>query len=284
MGATLTPITDDAALLWGGQITPTDPAGAFVTGLSVGGTVADTAITEAAAPITQFHTATVASVDPTSMAATVFVTGGFVQTTTNGGQALQPPAPAAAARVLTVTPAGVVTLAAAPTLAGFVADATCADPTRYKPAGWEAATALSRDRVLVSGGAPTAPFSGVTCNDCDGGATLLCGSKQGAIFTAAAPATLAPTAGPLQVPRFGHTATLMHDGNVLVLGGIGSGDGTTHVLWDAEQYNPRPAVTLYDVTSGLPDPDDPIAADLTASHQSRAPAQPLSATSQCGTL
>ncbi len=61
----------------------------------------------------------------------------------------------------------------------------------------------------------------------------------------------------MQVPRFGHTATLMHDNNVLIVGGIGSGDGTAHVLWDAEQYDPRPAVSLYDAASGLPDPDDP---------------------------
>ncbi len=162
MGATLTAISDDAALLWGGQITPTDPAGGWITGLSAGGAVTDTAITAATAPITQFHTATIATVDATSLAATLFVSGGFVQTTTNGGQALQPPAANVAARVLSVTPAGVVTAAAAPTLSGFTYDAACADPARYKPAGWEAATALSRHRVFVSGGAPTAPVNGVT--------------------------------------------------------------------------------------------------------------------------
>ena len=33
MGATMTALDDDIALVWGGQITPTDPAGDFITGL-----------------------------------------------------------------------------------------------------------------------------------------------------------------------------------------------------------------------------------------------------------
>lgn len=248
MGATLTALGDDTALLWGGPIVPSDPAGAFVTGLGATHAVALTAVTLATAPPTQFHTATLLPADASTADRAIFVTGGFVQTTTNMGQALQPPGPTEALRILTVTPTGTVT-SAPPTVTGY-------DPATnpYRPAGWESAVDLGRGRVLVTGGAPT--ITGGT-NDCQGGSDFYCALVQASVFTA--PGTLAPTTEPMQLPRYGHTSTLLPDGNVLVVGGIGAPGDQPRLLGDAEVYDPRAVVPPWDPSSGNPDPDDPIA-------------------------
>jgi hypothetical protein len=282
MGATLTPLSSNSALLWGGQINPADPAGELMSGLDPSGTVKLASVTLATAPVTQFHTATALDAD-SSGTHLVLVTGGFVQTNTNMGQALEPPtgmpATMTPVRILTVTATGAVS-SAEPATNGFVGaicDASAAN--RYRPAGWEAAVLLPRGRVLVTGGAPTAPSTGVTCNDCDSGNTFLCATKQAALFTA--PSSWQPKST-LQVPRFGHTATLMHDGNVLLVGGIGGG-GVPRVLGDAEVYNPRPEQPEYTPGSGMPDPDDPITSDL-GDRPPRAPAATLGSASECGQL
>ena len=277
MGATMTALNDDRALVWGGQITPTDPAGEHVTGLSAGGALADTSITLATAPPTQFHTATLLPPDAASSTnRTIIVTGGFVETTMSMGQALQPPAPMAAARLLTVTVGGTVSQST-PLFSSYPLDSTCSIDGRYRPAGWESAADLGRGRVLISGGAPT--VSG-TCNDCDEGSDFRCATKQASLFTA--PSTMSPAREPLQVARYGHTSTLMRDGNVLIVGGITAAAGNPRVLRDVEVYNPRPIVPVFDSSSGMPDPDDPLASDLTSTV--RAPGEPLSAAGQCGEL
>jgi hypothetical protein len=281
MGATLTPVSEDAALLWGGQVTmPTDPAGEFVTGLANPNTVKSTTVTLTAAPPTEFHTATVLPPDSGATNRAIVVTGGFIATTMQGGQALQPPAPTMAARLLTVTVTGTVTQTA-PMLSNYPLDTTCnaANP-HYRPAGWESAVDLGRGRVLVSGGAPTVTG---TCNDCDdGGSDFRCATSQASLFTT--PSTLSPALEKLQIARYGHTSTLMRDGNVLVVGGVTAAGGAPRILRDAEMYNPRPIAPQFDATSGSPDPDDPIAADLMAQSAARAPGQPLSAQTQCGEL
>ena len=249
MGATLTALSDDTALLWGGPIVPTDPAGAFVTGLGAQNTVTLTPVTLAAAPPTQFHTATLLPADATTANRTILVTGGFVQTTMNMGQALQPPAPTDAVRLLTVTTTGMVT-SAPPTLSGYD---MATNP--YRPAGWESAVDVGRGRVLVSGGAPTITGSS---NDCQGGSDFYCALLQASLFTA--PSTLAPTTEPMQLPRYGHTSTLLPDGNVLIVGGIGAPGDQPRLYGDAEVYDPRPVVPEWDPASGNPDPDDPIGA------------------------
>jgi hypothetical protein len=109
---------------------------------------------------------------------------------------------------------------------------------------------------------------------------LWCGSHQAALFTSPSSFEAKST---LQVPRFGHTATYMADGNVLVVGGIGAGSGTPRVLGDAEEYNPRPGPPQYDPASGNPDPDDPITPDLVGK-ATRAPGAVLSPDTQCGVL
>lgn len=260
MGATMTPLSDNTALLWGGQITPTDPAGYLVSGLGAMNTPTLLAAPLASAPVTQFHTATLLPPSPTTSSRNILVTGGFVETTTAGGQAVDPPAPGTEVRILTVTMAGVVT-EAAPMLSGYESDATCTAADRLRPAGFESAVDLGRGRVLITGGAPTIT---AMCNDCDGGSDFRCATQQASLFTA--PSTLAPTNSDpterMQIPRYGHTSTLLADGNVLIVGGIGSPAGTPRVLGDVEVYNPRPVIPVYDATSGMPDPDDPIAGDM----------------------
>ncbi len=277
MGATMTALGDDTALVWGGQIAPTDPAGEFATGLASGGAPALTSVTLATAPPTQFHTATLLPSDGTTSDRTIVVTGGFVETTMNMGQALQPPAPMAAARLLTVTATGTVSQTT-PVFSMYPLDSTCMMDGRYRPAGWESAVDLGRGRVLISGGAPTLLGS---CNDCDdGGSDFRCATGQASLFTS--PATLSPAKETLQIPRYGHTSTLLHDGNVLIIGGVTAAAGNPRILRDVEVYNPRPIVPQFDASSGTPDPDDPVASDLTT--MARTPGQPLSAATQCSEL
>lgn len=276
MGATMTAFDDDSALVWGGQITPTDPAGDYITGLSATGTLMDTSVTLATAPPTQFHTATLLPPSTASTDRTIIVTGGFVETTTNMGQALQPPAPMAAARLLTVSTGGTVSQSTPIFSSQYPPDSTCSVDGRYRPAGWESAVDLGRGRVLITGGAPTLAGG---CNDCDdGGSDYRCATGQASLFTA--PSTIAPAIERLQIPRYGHTATLMRDGNVLIVGGVTAAAGNPRILRDVEVYNPRPIVPAVDPTTG--DPDDPAAADLMSSP--RAPGAPLNAATQCKIL
>ncbi|MDB4964655.1 MAG: branched-chain amino acid transporter substrate-binding protein [Myxococcales bacterium] len=278
MGASMTALGDDSALVWGGQIAPADPAGELVTGLAAGGTVKVTPLTLATAPPTQFHTATLLPADSATPNRTLLVTGGFVETTMNNGQALQPPTPMQAVRILTVTPGGGVS-STGPVLSSYTYDAGCNMPTRYRAAGWESAVAVGRGRVLVTGGSPTVTG---TCVDCEGGSDFRCATAQASMFTA--PATLAPTTERMQIPRYGHTSTLMNDGNVLIVGGVTTAVENPRMLRDVEVYNPRPVVPLFDASSGRPDPDDPAAADLAKASQARAPGQPLSEPTLCGEL
>ena len=277
IGATMTALGDDVALVWGGQIAPSDPAGEYVSGLGPKSLLNVTSVALATAPATQFHTATLLPADPTTPNRTIVVTGGFVQTTMNMGQALQPPPPTQAVRLLTVTTAGTVSQSA-PLLTTYVPDSSCTSDLRYRPAGWESAVDLGRGRVLITGGAPTVHG---TCKDCDdGGSDFRCATAQASLFTA--PSTLSPTKEKLQIPRYGHSSTLLHDGNVLIVGGVTSAAATPRILRDVEIYNPRPIVPLFDASTGAPDPDDPVAADLTS--MVRTPGQPLSGNTQCGEL
>jgi hypothetical protein len=278
IGATLTPLSDDTALVWGGQITTTDPQAELVSGLSVGGIIGSTpAMTTGDLP-TQFHTATPVNTDATSATQDILVTGGFIETTQ--GTALLPPQSTMgpAARIVTVAKAtGAATVAPATLGGGYAEDPTCMATKRYRPAGWEAAVALPDGRVLVAGGAPTYQNADASttpptpaCNDCDGGSGLFCATRQASIFTP--PATLSPVTEPLQVARFGHAVTLLGDGSVLVSGGIGAGAGTPRLIGDGELYNPRPLAT-----AATGDANDPLAADLKQLGLTRAPGQAATA-------
>src|SRR5262249_26693494 len=147
-----------------------------------------------------------------------------------------------------------------------------------------AAALLPRNRVLVTGGSPTAPFSGVSCNDCDAGSSVVCASGQAALYSW--PMSSLAVRPHLQIARFRHSATLLRDRHVRVGGGIGSTPAPEQprVLGDAEVYNPRPAQPELQAGSGNPDPDDPIAGDLGGDKGPRAPGAILAPNLECRTL
>jgi hypothetical protein len=255
-GATVTILDDTRALVWGGGATG-DPIGELVTGID--GTPATTAQPGTSA-MTQFHTATLlaGTTNPT-----VLITGGFEVTA--GGVNTQPPAPLSAVRLVTINGT-----TATPTPVRFsgslMADPTCNDnvtkDTRYKPAGWESAASLSGGRrVLVTGGTPStmAVPAEMRCADCPGDASLVCALQQAVIYDAVK-ATLTRTTGPMQVARFGHTSTVLADGTVLIVGGIGGGT-TSGFVADVEVYNPTAVLAPYDESTGA-DADDPVLGDL----------------------
>src|SRR5207253_748565 len=87
--------------------------------------------------------------------------------------------------VLNATSAG-VTVGPVTPLGPYVFDAACADANRFRPAGYQGATALPDGDVLLTGGAPSVTGA---CNDCENGATtLLCSLHQASRFVA--PSTL----------------------------------------------------------------------------------------------
>jgi hypothetical protein len=268
LGATLTRLNDtndSMALLWGGAIVPTDPIGELITGLAAKGTVTSMPLALMGQTATQFHTATLLDSDVKAATRTLLTTGGFVETTTSMGSALEPDLGAYPHLVTVTLATGATTVTNATLGDGYDAktDPSCTSDKRYRAAGWEAAVPIGRGRILISGGAPTY-LTTPPCDDCNGGSGLLCATRQASIFTP--PMTVSAVAEGLQVARFGHAATLLDDGNVLITGGIGAGGGAARLIGDVEEYNPRAATAMQ------PDPDDPLAADLMNKYV-RAPGQ-----------
>jgi hypothetical protein len=232
---------------------------------------------------TAFHTATLLPGD-----LSVLMTGGFELLP---GENKQPPAIASAVRIVSVSDAVVPTVSAVNVSAfgTYAKDCGGQPDQRYRPAGFEAATAIHRGRVLITGGSPSTTAVSSRCQDCTG--SLLCAIPQVSIFTAQTSSIDA--AQPLQVARLGHSSTLLADGTVLMMGGIGGASGSTVPVFvgDIEVYNPRDAVPPFDVRMGGVDADDPIARDLLDSGLERAPGKeavspdhPDSPVSRCGSL
>ncbi|HUS63240.1 MAG TPA: kelch repeat-containing protein [Kofleriaceae bacterium] len=265
-GATLSMLFGSQALLWGGAYAATDAPGELVNGLGrmAAGAITSTPVVLTGLPLTRFHTAT--AFDGTATTANVLVTGGFEL---DPPLAIQPPKVGnGPVRVLAVTaPASVVSRPV--TLAGFDLDPACGAAEHYRPAGWESAVRLANGSVLVTGGAPR--FD-ATCNDCDGGASLLCAIKQAALFTA--PDTLRRIE-PMEQPRFGHTSTELRDGTVLIAGGFTpAAGGESRLTGESEVYNPRTVVPPYSAAQPeLNDQDDPILSDLMSMGVQRAPGE-----------
>ncbi|HZS38077.1 MAG TPA: kelch repeat-containing protein, partial [Polyangia bacterium] len=269
LGATLSPITADTALLWGGAPNPADQLGEYIVGLKAGTLMsAMQYATMAAVPMTQFHTATVLDTDSTGTR--VLVAGGFAVESTHLDR--QAPSADQAVHLLNVSSTGALTqVTPVMPVGGFALDLTCANPMRYRPAGYQSAVLLKRAdgnlRVLLSGGAPSFVTDGAakTCQDCEAGqADPMCSIGQGAIYSRSS--GLQPTDEPMQVGRFGHTSTMLVDGNVLIVGGISRPpDGSApRTVADAEIYNPRATVPPWDATNPATalDADDPQFVDI----------------------
>ena len=258
-GASLTPLDASTALVWGGGASG-DPVGELVSGIDA--TPTSMPITVAGAVATEFHTAT--HLDR-SGEPSVLVTGGFA--VTSGGVNIQPPPAAQAVRIVSASGAPPQVVGFAGT---FAADATCTNPARYRPAGWESAIALPRGRILVTGGSPATIASGGNCADCPDEQQALCAIGQAAVY-AAKTGALVPALDPVSgdrietIPRFGHTSTTLVDGRVLIAGGVGGdrSSGTTDPIFltDLEIYNPHELLAPY--AAGVDD-DDPVKADLAA--------------------
>ncbi|MEO6954948.1 MAG: hypothetical protein ABI321_24325 [Polyangia bacterium] len=258
---TFTSLGDGRGLVWGGGRT-TDPVGEIVSGLDGTPLSADVSVTGAL--VTRFHTATLISDQTTP---TVLVTGGFEV----NQKASDPPIASSAVRQLTID-AGVVSTASVTLGGGYPPVASCTDPARYRPAGWESALPLPGGRVIVAGGTPSSSGAPSHCQDCPGVASQLCASGQASVYERGQ----LSAANPLQVPRFGHAMTRLADGSILVSGGIGNQpvDAMSFdavFLTDLEIYNGRPLVPVYDATTTPIDPDDPIAVELKNEMLVRAP-------------
>ncbi len=255
IGASLVQFDNDTAFLWGGGLTNGAAQAEVITGLTIMSTVSSSALGLPGAPSTQFQTATV--LDGSS--GTVLVTGGF--SVDGSGNATQPPPATTAAQLITADVAGAGISNAPVAFGGTYVDdsATCTMPARYRPAGWESAVTLPNGRgVLIAGGAPTFDMTR-NCNDCEAGSTprtFLCSSRQVSLYTANA---LSPAPDQLQVGRFGHSATNLPDGTVLIAGGVTLPPGGTDVrlAGDGEVYNPRTAVPPYNLMDPMPCPSTP---------------------------
>jgi hypothetical protein len=75
----------------------------------------------------------------------------------------------------------------------------------------------------------------------------------------------------MQVGRFGHAASVLADGTVLITGGVELPAGATsaRVVGDAEVFNPRGAVPRLDASGN--DKDDPLYDQMTSLSLVRAP-------------
>ncbi len=278
LGATLSPVGNANALLWGGGAEPlsmTNPnIGEFLSGIDTG-TITSTVIAmQPGVAQTQFHTAT--ALAPDANGTSVLVAGGFVvESTHNNRQA--PPANQALVLVNvnatgTIGPITPVTLAG-----GYTFDPACADSARYRPAGYQAATLLKRgdgnERVLLTGGAHSFYNDPVAmvCNDCDSGLSdVMCALSEASLFNRSS--GVQPTVENMQIGRFGHTATVLRDGNVLIAGGIGrlTGANEPRTIGDLEVFNPRLQTPPFDTMKNL-DYDDPLIGDISAAGLTRAP-------------
>lgn len=270
LGATLTVMGKDSALLFGGGLevpSPLEPVAEVVRGLTPATPPTTTALQIAGTPMTQFHTATrpIPLAEQAADAATVIlVTGGFQVAADK--TALQPVVAGQAARIVSYLSNGTATATPAKLGAPYITDDMCVAQDRYRPAGFERAVALSRHRVLVTGGSPRVD----TCNDCgDMSSNPLCAIAQASLFEGD---TLSPALEPMKVPRYGHTATVLPDETVLLVGGMNAPGEMARVLPDAELYNPRTTAPPYDPMAAptQQDPDDPLHALMSDTLQ-RAP-------------
>lgn len=122
----------------------------------------------------------------------------------------------------------------------------------FTPVGYHAAVALPDGTVLLTGGSP---FYEPAITPCPSGVSAwTCSVSQAYIYTpgldpADGGSLSALAVGELQVPRFGHTMTLLDNDTVLITGGLRR-DGSTLYT--------EPSAELYNAATGSADEDDPL--------------------------
>lgn len=254
LGHTVTMSSDGiSGLIWGGNLGQATPALNVAETLSVQPAPPSSSVmtldasssTTATALPTAFHTATLLDDGD------VLIAGGFVVESSLDELALNPDPNV---RIVRVRRNG--------TLYAYYPQ----DASDFTPVGYHAAVALPDGTVLLTGGSPIFE-PGLTA--CPGGESAwTCSMNQAWIYTpgtdpADGGALSALTSGALQVPRFGHTMTLMGNGTVLVAGGLRRDDSTLYT---------EPSAEVYNAATGSESEDTPL---------HRRPAQPYSATTVC---
>lgn len=216
VGASVTALSADQLLVWGGDPTAGDTVqtpelGELLTAWSTAPSTQALTIDPAGAggPHRAFHAAALAG------DGSVIVAGGFRM---NLGNATTPVG----------SPIQRLTMPA-----GMLLITTIADGAVATPAGYGAALRIPDGDVLIAGGNPDPVTEG--CPPENQG--LVCAIGQALRYDSGT-ATIAAT-GSLGVARYGHQLSLLSDGTVAATGGLAVGAGGLHAVLDVELYEPR---------------------------------------------
>jgi hypothetical protein len=219
LGASVTALSADQLLVWGGDPTAGDGTGTAELGeLLTSWTTAPSTqaltidATGQGGPHRAFHAAALAG------DGSVIVAGGFRMEV----------------GVATTPVTQVVQRLSTPTAMLLVT--TLADETMATPAGYGAALRLLDGDVLIAGGNPDPLAAGCAPENMG----LACATGLALRFDTAT-TTIAAT-GSLGVPRYGHQLSLLADGTVAATGGLAvTTGGSLHAAVDIELYEPRGA-------------------------------------------
>jgi len=233
LGHTVSMASDGTSgLIWGGNLGQTNPALNVAEQLSVQPAPPQSSVmtldastsTAATAVPTAFHTATLLPDGD------VLIAGGFV-VEPNPNPGIDPDLavyPDLNTRIVRIRRNG--------TVYGYYPQ----NAEEFIPAGYHAAVALPDGTVLITGGSP---FYEPAITPCPSGLNYwTCSLSQAWIYSPgldpADGGALSPlTVGELQVPRFGHTMTLLSNNTVLIVGGLRRDDSVLYTEPSAELYN-----------------------------------------------
>jgi hypothetical protein len=226
IGASVVPLSDSRAILWGGNLLSASGMESAEVATSLEGLLTapvPRTMTAMGTPLpvpTVFGTATALDDDE------LLVVGGFQIA---GGFATNP----SITRPMQIIKVGATSVT--------TSDVPAPD---LKPVGWQEATRVATGEVLITGGSPI--FIAGTRNDCPTGLDgLLCSLDRAYTFSRdSSGITVTTLPVSLLVSRFGHRATTLQDGTVLLTGGLhyekqGAGAPTLSVVASAELWNPR---------------------------------------------
>ena len=217
VGASVTALSADQLLVWGGDPTAGDGTmtaelGELFTAWSTAPSTQQLTIDAAGAngPDRAFHAAALAG------DGSVIIAGGFRMSV----------------GVATIPVTATVQRLTNPT--GMLLITTIADSAVATPAGYGAALRILDGDVLIAGGNPDPVTEG--CPPENQG--LVCAIGQALRYDSGT-ATIAAT-GSLGVARYGHQLSLLSDGTVAATGGLAVGTaGGLHAVLDVELYEPR---------------------------------------------